>query len=107
MKAQYHKKTGQFLGNTSEPIETDLIGITDTLCKEDFFKTFYDVKNDLYYEGGTEEEIQKYQEKKDKEKKQFQFDELSKTDWYVVRFMETGVPIPEEIINERNNIRNL
>ena len=61
MKAQYNKETGRFLGNTSEPIETEFIGITDTLCKEDFLKPFYDFKNDLYYEGANEKELQKYQ----------------------------------------------
>ena len=37
--------------------------------------------------------------------KQQQFEELSKTDWYVTRFIETGVEIPEEILEERKQIR--
>jgi hypothetical protein len=31
---------------------------------------------------------------------------LSPTDWYVVRFIETGIPVPEEILQQRQAIRN-
>ena len=37
--------------------------------------------------------------------KQQQFKELSKTDWYITRFIETGIEIPEEILEERKQIR--
>lgn len=31
---------------------------------------------------------------------------LKATDWYVVRFAETGKPIPQEVIEERQRIRD-
>ena len=37
--------------------------------------------------------------------KQQQFKKLSKTDWYITRFIETGIEIPEEILEERKQIR--
>lgn len=37
--------------------------------------------------------------------KQEQYQELLPTDWYVVRFIETGVPIPDEISKQRKAIR--
>ena len=30
---------------------------------------------------------------------------LESTDWYVVRFVETGVPIPQEVFNKRAEAR--
>jgi hypothetical protein len=60
--------------------------------------------------GGTlhktdfESETQKAE--KELERKRQQHAELLETDWYVVRFAETGVPIPQEIIDLRNQIRN-
>ena len=30
---------------------------------------------------------------------------LQETDWYVIRFTETGVPIPQEILNKRAEAR--
>ena len=37
--------------------------------------------------------------------KQQQFEELSKTDWYYTRFIETGIETPEEIKQQRLDIR--
>ena len=37
--------------------------------------------------------------------KKQQYEELLPTDWYVVRFVETGVKIPEEILQQRQAIR--
>lgn len=47
----------------------------------------------------TEEELQAL---KNAELRQF----LQDTDWYVVRKMETGEPIPEEILKQREDARN-
>ena len=46
--------------------------------------------------------------KKDKNKllKQQAYEELLPTDWYVVRFIERGIPVPEEILQQRQEIRN-
>jgi hypothetical protein len=57
-------------------------------------------------EGATEEEIQAKEIDIIAERKRMQHAELLETDWYVVRFAETGVPIPQEIIDLRNQIRN-
>jgi hypothetical protein len=35
-----------------------------------------------------------------------QFEELSKTDFYYTRFLELGVEIPIEVVNERKEIRD-
>jgi len=56
-------------------------------------------------EGATEEEIQAKESEIIAERKLQQHAELLETDWYVVRFAETGVPIPQEIIELRNQIR--
>lgn len=70
----------------------------------------------IYLKGGglvkttdifSTQELQDLEVEKEAQKKQMQFDQLSKTDWYVVRLMETGVAIPQEIIEQRNQIRNL
>jgi hypothetical protein len=57
----------------------------------------------VYFEGATIEEIQAT-------KKQVQnleiYNELLLTDWYVVRFVETGIEIPAEVLAERQEIRN-
>ena len=37
--------------------------------------------------------------------KQEQFFELQKTDWYIIRNVETGVEVPTEILEEREAIR--
>lgn len=38
--------------------------------------------------------------------KNIAYEELLPTDWYVVRFIEIGIPIPEEILKQRQEIRN-
>ena len=59
-----------------------------------------------WIEGATPEEIAEQQQEKQKILKQQQYEELLETDWYVVRFVETGVKIPEEILQQRQDIRN-
>ena len=39
-------------------------------------------------------------------KNEQKFKDLEKTDWYITRFVETGEPIPSEILKERELIRN-
>jgi hypothetical protein len=55
---------------------------------------------------GTPEEIIQQQFKEQEIIKLQQHEELLPTDWYVIRFMETGIPIPQEIIERREEIRN-
>lgn len=40
------------------------------------------------------------------ELKQRAYQQLLQTDWYVSRFIETGKPIPSDILELRNQIRN-
>jgi hypothetical protein len=60
----------------------------------------------VYFDGASIDEI----EESENAKKQVQnlevYNELLLTDWYVVRFVETGIPIPAEILAERQAIRN-
>lgn len=39
-------------------------------------------------------------------KKKLAYEELKETDWYIIRFQETGKEIPQEILNLREQIRN-
>ena len=56
------------------------------------------------------EEIAEHQLKQQLEQqktlKQQQYEELKETDWYFTRFIETGIPVPEEILEQRKQIRN-
>jgi hypothetical protein len=58
-----------------------------------------------WIEGATQEEIQQQELEQKKILKQQQYEELLPTDWYVVRFIETGIPVPEEILQQRQAIR--
>lgn len=58
-----------------------------------------------YYEGATPEEIAEQENKIKKQLKQQAYEELLPTDWYVVRFIETGIPVSEEILQQRQAIR--
>lgn len=53
-------------------------------------------------EGATTEQIELNIASKKEEAKIL----LAETDWYITRFIETGKPIPEEILELRNSIRN-
>jgi hypothetical protein len=63
-----------------------------------------------FIEGASPEEIAEQQLKKQLEQqkilKQQQYEELKETDWYFTRFIETGTPVPEEILELRKKIRN-
>ncbi len=58
-----------------------------------------------WIEGITEEELIAIKQQKIDELNKLQFDELSKTDWYLIRKLDMGTEIPLEIINQRNEIR--
>jgi hypothetical protein len=61
--------------------------------------------NGVLVEGATSEEIAQVQSEKTEQLKQQQYTELLATDWYVVRFAERGIPIPTEILEQRQAIR--
>jgi hypothetical protein len=54
---------------------------------------------------GTIEELEQLNQKKIQELKKLQYEELLPTDWYFVRLIEKNITIPEEILNEREQIR--
>jgi hypothetical protein len=103
--------TDEFIqNNLSNTINGQLVSeweLTDILPTELELK-FIKLKFDglVYFEAATIEET----EEAENVKKQFQnieiYNELLLTDWYVVRFVETGIPIPTEILAERQTIRN-
>jgi hypothetical protein len=54
----------------------------------------------------TPEEIAEQENQQKQELKRQAHEELLKTDWYVVRFVERGIEIPKEILEQRELIRN-
>ena len=56
-------------------------------------------------EGATRDEIAQVHTETQENLKQQQYTELLSTDWYVVRFAERGIPIPTEILEQRQAIR--
>ena len=78
--------------------------LTEVLPNETLIKPFWNGSE--WIEGATPEEIAEQELEKQKILKQQQYEELLETDWYVVRFVETGIPVPEEILQQRQEIRN-
>ena len=79
--------------------------LTEVLPNEQekaYLKLMFDGEN--YYEGATPEEIAEQELEKQKILKQQQYEELLPTDWYVIRFIERGIEIPEEIKIQRQAI---
>ena len=84
--------------------EWQLTDILPTEEEQKFIKLMFNGEN--YYEGATPEEIQEQENQIKKQLKQQAYEELLPTDWYVVRFIETGIAIPQEILDQRQAIRN-
>ena len=113
MKARIYK--GEWSGNHSQhwldANKDKLIGgqfvsewqLTEVL-PNNLIKPFWNGSE--WIEGAKAEEIAEQELEKQKILKQKQYEELLETDWYVVRFVETGVKIPEEILQQRQDIRN-
>ena len=59
-----------------------------------------------YYEGATPEEIAEANKPKVQNLKLEQYQELSPTDWYYTRYIETGQEVPLEIKQQRQEIRD-
>lgn len=74
------------------------------LCSENFYKRKWDFVNKIWVEGATPEEIAEQENQQKQELKKQAHDELLPTDWYVVRFIERGIAIPEEIKTQRQAI---
>ena len=77
--------------------------LTDILPNETLLKPIWNGSE--WIEGITDEELQQQELEQQKLLKQQQYEELLPTDWYVVRFIETGIPVPEEILQQRQVIR--
>ena len=60
----------------------------------------------VYFEGATPEEIAEANKPKVQNLKKQQYIELSETDWYYTRFLETGQEVPLEIKQQRQEIRD-
>lgn len=103
--------TDEFLqNNLSNIINGQLVSeweLTEILPTELELK-YINLKFDglVYFEGATIEEIVQAQNAKKQAQNIEIYNELLLTDWYVVRFAETGIDIPSEILAERQAIRN-
>lgn len=84
--------------------EWQLTDILPTEEEQKFVKLMFNGEN--YYEGATTNEILQYENQQKQELKKQAYEELLPTDWYVVRFIETGIAIPQEILDQRQEIRN-
>ena len=58
-----------------------------------------------WIEGATTQDREEYISSKIASLKSDQFVELQPTDWYIIRKIDTGEPVPEHIRNEREAIR--
>lgn len=65
-----------------------------------FVKFKFDVEN--WVEGATAEELEEIKTANKKTANEL----LKETDWYVIRFQETGKEIPQEILELRQQIRD-
>ena len=50
--------------------------------------------------------LEELKEQKIEQVKRKAYNLLSETDWYIVRQQETGKEIPQDVLNERESIRN-
>jgi hypothetical protein len=78
--------------------------LTEILPSENLLKPLW--KGTTWIEGATPEEITEQENQQKQELKRQAHEELLKTDWYVVRFVERGIEIPKEILEQRQLIRN-
>lgn len=76
------------------------------LLTENFISPHFNQTTKEFYEGATPEEIAGAENQNNIELKKQAHQQLSETDWYVTRFIETGKPIPAEILEQRQLIRN-
>jgi len=107
MKSIIDKNTNKLLFATQVEVElqSDQIEV-DFLCTENFVVPYFNFETNEFYEGATQDEINQKQIKVEIELKKQAYEKLLETDWYVTRFAETGKPIPNDILELRNNIRN-
>ncbi len=105
----FSNQTGAFIGTRGIVTETDNeIGIEATPEAVAFMTTAITPKliNGKLVESSTKEEKESRKEQEIQELKNLQYEELKPTDWYFVRKAETGTEVPQEIIEQRQEIRN-
>ena len=93
------------LKNQDKVINGQLVSewqLTEVLPNETLLKPIWNGSE--WIEGATQEEIAEQELEKQKILKQQQYEELLPTDWYVIRFIERGIEIPEEIKIQRQAI---
>jgi hypothetical protein len=99
---------------TQEFLETNILNVvngqlvsewilTDKIPSTDLFIPIFD--NGQWIEGATEEDFNNKKEQSILQLKQQQFAELQPTDFYFIRNIETGVEIPQSVLDERTAIR--
>lgn len=93
-----------FGGNYYEEYVKDEYTYTENYYNKNFVKPQWNGSD--WIEGATPEEIQEQENQQKQELKKQAYEELLPTDWYVVRFIETGIAIPQEILDQRQAIRN-
>ena len=107
MKTIIDKITGKLLYCVTEntTLQENEIAV-DELLTESFISPYFNQNTTEFYEGATAEQVTELENQKNIELKKQAHQQLSETDWYVTRFIETGKQIPTEILEQRQLIRN-
>jgi hypothetical protein len=97
----YHRidDNGFYLG-VSKEANDEMEFYTEVPILGNFIKFKFD--GNAWVEGASTEEIADLSQ----QKKQIANELLKETDWYVIRFQETGKPIPQDILDLRKQIRD-
>ena len=103
MKSTYNLETGFFVGNYPLNELPNNCGFADENYNLQFIVGKWNGTE--WIEASTPEEIAEQENQQKQELKRQAHEELLKTDWYVVRFVERGIEIPEEILQQRQAIR--
>jgi hypothetical protein len=107
MKTIIDNTTGKVLYCVTEidSLKENEIAVNELLT-EDFVSAFYNFETKEFYEGATETEMELHNLEVSTQKKQIANELLKETDWYVIRFQETGKEIPKDILELRQQIRD-
>lgn len=101
MKARIDED-GYFISNyTEDRIEKDWQMVEQYIGS--FIRPMWD--SHKWIEGATTRDREEYISSKIASLKSDQFVELQPTDWYIIRKIDTGEPVPENISNDRAAIR--
>ena len=106
MKTILDSITGEVLFSTVTEIElqTNQIAINE-IFTESYIKPYFNFETRSFYEGATNKELAESIDKENKEKNLACYNELLETDWYFIRKAETGIEVPNEILQQRAQIR--